>query len=666
MKDIKWLHLSDLHMNCTGLETKRLRDRLLELLKTEGEFQYLFISGDLRHARLEATPSEVIEFIGRIISTIHVPLSNVFIVPGNHDVARNNERRAAAEKKVFGEKVNGKGYYSPKEGIIKPEDLIPIFEAKSEFTSLMQAIFKDDSQRISMYTDASQPHFVVETEHFNVILLDSTLSYTADRQRDLYIGGSLLYDILKGINKDKPGIILTHYSFDFLERNEQKELAAVIRDFNIKLWFSGHEHDSLIRKQMDFFYEMQAGNLMYENEAKSCIIIGEYDCETCDGNVRAYYWEPAGDWFPHQNINPSGKGKSIYPIHLKSITLIASEGINSNNSIPIRKISNSILSVNLYSLNEQNFSDVTEEELQEIKFQMGTRLKGNESKEKIISMFLTEINMTLNSEKHFDCMPLFQNVIRDVFEGYIYADNSIIPIDKVKIYYNYYDNTDTYMIEGNRYRLEIFTVDKKSVGISLGYYLSDLKDVDDRIFCFKPIGQIINASHLTIRFRNSSMRCLCFSTPLNNPQNNSYVYWDTKRKRVMRWIEEMHKLAEIEKWFNIKFSIPINTNADDFFAINVIFSSISKQRCCTHPGIPFSDLPSIKKELDIPEREISANPNLPSLRLFGFVFHPCKEYVLGCKIRKNRAKKVWETKAGGIPLGVDFSVRPETSIANLP
>lgn len=660
MREIKWLHLSDLHMNCVGLETKRLRDKLLEFLKTQGDFQYLFISGDFRHACSESNLSEITEFVDCIISTIHVPLSNVFIVPGNHDIDRDNKCRVLAEKRVFGEKTCEEGYYSPKEGIIKPQDLTPIYEGKGEFISLIQSIFKNDLQRIAMYTDNYHPHFVVETEHFNVIHVDSTLSYTSYRQRDLFVGGNLLYDILKGANTSKPGIILTHYSYDFLERNEQKELAAMIRDFNIKFWFSGHEHDSMLRKQMDLFYEIQAGNLIYENESKSCIIIGKYNNERYDGNIRAYYWEPAGDWFQHPNINPNGKVKKIYPFNIKNKNLIEQESINSHNPILAKKISDSILAVNLYSLNEQNLCNISETELQEIKLQMGVRLRGDESKEKIISMFLAEINMTLNSNKRFDCMPFFQSVIRNASESYIYTNNHVIPVDKVKIYHSFYNNTDIYIIDGTRYHLEIFTLDKQCVGISLEYYLSDLRDVNDRIFYFKPIGQILNASQLAIRFKDSSMPCLCFSTPLGDQMENSYSHWDAKVKKAMHWIYQMHKIVEIEKQFNIKFSLPVHTTADDFFAINILSNSILRQRCCTIPGIPFSYLTSIKATLDIPESVVPINPNLPPIHLFGFVFYPCKEYILKCVIRKNWAKKVWETEDGGIPLGVDFSVFSES------
>lgn len=85
-------------------------------------------------------------------------------------------------------------------------------------------------------------------------------------------------DLLEELNQDKPSIILTHYSFDFLERSEQMQIVQLLKDFHVQLWLAGHEHTVLMRKQWDYFYEFQSGNLMHEGEyTRSTIMIGTYD-----------------------------------------------------------------------------------------------------------------------------------------------------------------------------------------------------------------------------------------------------------------------------------------------------------------------------------------------------------------------------------------------------
>lgn len=48
---IKWLHISDIHLNKTGTETRRMRMQLISYLKSAKVlYDYLFVTGDLRYA----------------------------------------------------------------------------------------------------------------------------------------------------------------------------------------------------------------------------------------------------------------------------------------------------------------------------------------------------------------------------------------------------------------------------------------------------------------------------------------------------------------------------------------------------------------------------------------------------------------------------------------
>lgn len=51
---ISWLHVSDIHLNKLGTETKRMRSRLIPFLKNEEiNCKYLFVTGDLRYKCFE-------------------------------------------------------------------------------------------------------------------------------------------------------------------------------------------------------------------------------------------------------------------------------------------------------------------------------------------------------------------------------------------------------------------------------------------------------------------------------------------------------------------------------------------------------------------------------------------------------------------------------------
>lgn len=70
MSRIRWIHFSDLHLNLTGTETKRLRENLLEYLDTiVGKIDYAFFTGDIRHAPSGDFPFEIYLADGRILVT---------------------------------------------------------------------------------------------------------------------------------------------------------------------------------------------------------------------------------------------------------------------------------------------------------------------------------------------------------------------------------------------------------------------------------------------------------------------------------------------------------------------------------------------------------------------------------------------------------------------
>lgn len=51
MKKIRWLHLSDIHLNKRGVDTRRMRRHLIQYLKDRQIIcDYIFFTGDLRFA----------------------------------------------------------------------------------------------------------------------------------------------------------------------------------------------------------------------------------------------------------------------------------------------------------------------------------------------------------------------------------------------------------------------------------------------------------------------------------------------------------------------------------------------------------------------------------------------------------------------------------------
>lgn len=318
MKTIKWLHISDLHLNSVGVETKRLREKLpkyLETLKTKCD--YIFCTGDIRHAPSGDFAENTLATIETLCNAVDVSLDHFFITPGNHDVDRDIDGRDAAIRNLyFRHDDEQTGYYCSTKGTINSSDLDLIRKGTENYESALRKIFIAQTSSSENQIQSFGPHKLIETNDFNIIILDSTLSYTKYQVRDLIIGTFYLQETLSSCNSKKTSILLTHYSFDFLNRTEQEIVLALLRDYNVHLWLAGHEHTNLARKQRDYFYEFQCGNLLLEHGARSCVLMGEINMETLTGQIQVHAWFSPSGWAVYPFVCETSHQPSIYSFNL--------------------------------------------------------------------------------------------------------------------------------------------------------------------------------------------------------------------------------------------------------------------------------------------------------------------------------------------------------------
>lgn len=317
-KMIRWLHISDLHFNDDDMSTTALRESLLPFLRKKNwSFDYIFCTGDIRTAPKDF-PDEAASYLRSFCREKHdggigVPLRNLFIVPGNHDVNRDLPARNAAIKKVF---YRRKGTYSPKYGTIESSALNAIHEGQKEFRQFLTKVYGDAvPDRLAYYQQPQKPHFVIKTPDFNILHVDTTLSYTKGQEaNDLIVGTKLLQDALKDLEPTKPVILLTHYPITALYQEERKYVSELLHQNGVKLWLAGHEHDYDIQP-IKYIQSFQAGELRMEDGTKALVLIGEYDPDTQRGTLYAYSWFPEG-WAKYPIIWHDGMKEDEYSFSL--------------------------------------------------------------------------------------------------------------------------------------------------------------------------------------------------------------------------------------------------------------------------------------------------------------------------------------------------------------
>ena len=311
MSIIKWIHFSDLHLgNNRAVDTVLMRKTLPDYIASlDQSFDYIFCTGDIKEWNV-AYDKTFIDYFSTICKAANIDLEHLFIVPGNHDVDISNPERNSIIKKLTDWSDT---YYRPAEGNISDNDLFVLKEGEAGFISFISNLLGDE--RAKKYR---LPHFVIKSEHFNILHIDSTLTYGNQHDRELIIGTKALMDALDECDSKKPTIIITHYSFNYLAQDEQTQVERLLKAYNVRLWLAGHEHRNLIQLQRDFFYECQNGNLALQYGAKSCFLVAEYDTIQKKGVIKAHAWYQSSGWAEYPFVRIGTEDNRVYPFELYS------------------------------------------------------------------------------------------------------------------------------------------------------------------------------------------------------------------------------------------------------------------------------------------------------------------------------------------------------------
>lgn len=314
MQKIRWIHFSDLHLGSgAAVDTRRMRTNLPKYIaELNCTFDYAFCSGDIKE--WNADYSKAADFLKTICQVSNTPLDHLYLVPGNHDIdlSCGGEERKQKIAEITDWRTS---YYEPSEGLISQEDLRILQNGREDFISFIGDLFGEERARL--YTE---PHFIIPTEHFNILHVDSTLTYAKEHDRDFILGTGLLMDALATRNESLPTILLTHYSFDFLTQSERDYIETILADYGVQLWLAGHEHSNLIRWQREKFLECQCGNLELQKGARSCFLTGEIDLDTGEGVISVHAWFEGKNWAQYPFARTNCEDNHIYPFQLRPVS----------------------------------------------------------------------------------------------------------------------------------------------------------------------------------------------------------------------------------------------------------------------------------------------------------------------------------------------------------
>lgn len=286
----RWVHLSDIHFAYKNYQTNRLRERLFEKTKEiirQDKVNFLFITGDITDRNYKYD-MDLYKFISELLKIMGLDERHMFIVPGNHDVNRFDERKEKLEQiKNAGDK-----------GL----EIVHNMDSPT-----VKMLLSAQQKYFDMYRNIKKEEYPVETIHFvrevdgaKIIHLNTSWLCGIDGEEGrLFLGSDKLYDCLKnaGMKEEDLNIAIGHHSFECFNKREQDQLKALFNEYNIDFYLSGHVHEALINYNgyinTHFCVCRQMRSDSYDAGG---LVIGNIDTESGDNKIEFYAWNKKGYW----------------------------------------------------------------------------------------------------------------------------------------------------------------------------------------------------------------------------------------------------------------------------------------------------------------------------------------------------------------------------------
>lgn len=290
---MRWMHLSDIHLNkdFNHLLSNTLRDELpIYIEKQHLTADGLFVTGDYRDAALSEPCKEKLDeqaqtaadYILRVAKALHVPSQRIYLVPGNHDLSRSGSDR---------EKIEQVRAVYPKYRESFPKDLREYFVKRFAFFEEVDARVHMDRPREAH----SAFHQYIEGDGFDILRLNTALICDGtEGERELLIDAIAINEELKShqpADPSKPLFVLAHHSMEFLTAQEEENLKNILRNRRV-FYLCGHSHRCQFGYDDDSnLWQIMASTTKHAKRVKPVFCMGEDSGEGAQFSLQLYQYD---------------------------------------------------------------------------------------------------------------------------------------------------------------------------------------------------------------------------------------------------------------------------------------------------------------------------------------------------------------------------------------
>lgn len=325
---LKWLHLSDLHLRSNESWSQ---DVVLRSLLTDisGRFSddkrpdFIFLTGDLAFSGKSDEYLVVEDFLDKLLQTTGVSADRLLMVPGNHDIDRNIEIDAfTGARSILRNSVEVDRFFGN--------------EGRRRTLFQRQFAFREFANRLTKqhrYTDCSYNHSVqynVRGLNVSVLLIDSSwLSEGGEADSHcILVGERQLIDLSSTLTKPTFSIALMHHPIDWLAPFEHAAIKNLLAD-HCHLLFRGHVHEdsfetiSNTRNHMKVF---TAGASYESRLSANCYAYGTIDLHTGGGKCVVHkYRNDSKTWEKQEPAHWTLTDRGYFPIAFDDVINIVDQ-----------------------------------------------------------------------------------------------------------------------------------------------------------------------------------------------------------------------------------------------------------------------------------------------------------------------------------------------------
>ena len=172
-QNIKWLHLSDIHiLNSTDFNMQLNCYKCLPYLFDPS---FIVVSGDFRHLRYNRTFDAAKKFLEQILDIFHLTKNDIFLVPGNHD-ATDQSTPGREEHQL--NRIISNAENVPD---IPLEDIKYLKEAFLDYKIFIQDFYGNEIDKNDSRISDPLGVFYIPYNNINILLLNTALASCNDR-----------------------------------------------------------------------------------------------------------------------------------------------------------------------------------------------------------------------------------------------------------------------------------------------------------------------------------------------------------------------------------------------------------------------------------------------------------------------------------------------------